>query len=143
MRSLLSCSLECKLIIHPGELDKTEHIWLGALSGKLKKQDMTELLVKICQLTGKRDRELADSLLEVSVGANRQIVEEMKGDANMCQALMEIMEPQLLLREKEGLHKGIQGTVEVLRELGHPDSGIKEIIIKKYGLSAIEAEEYF
>ncbi len=134
-------------IVVTGELDKTEHTWLGALSGKLKKQDMTELLEKICRLTKKVDRELADSVLEVSVGANRETVEEMKGDVNMCQALMEIMEPQLLLREKEGiekgLHKGIQGTVEVLRELGHSDAGIKEIIIKKYALSMEEAEGYF
>lgn len=39
----------------------------------------------------------------------------------MSQALMEIMEPQLLLREKEGIQKGIQkgiqGTVDVLRDL--------------------------
>lgn len=98
---------------------------------------------KIRKLTGKNDRELADSVLEVSIGANRQMVEELKGDAGMCQALMEIMEPQLLQREKEGLHKGIQGMVDVLRELGHSDSDIKEIIVKKYGLSVEDVEEYF
>ncbi len=55
-------------IVATGELDKAEHTWLGALSEKLKKQDMTELLKKIRQLTGKNDRELADSVLEVSIG---------------------------------------------------------------------------
>lgn len=138
-------------IIVTGELDKAEHIWLGALSEKLKKQDMTELLKKIRQLTGKSDRELADSVLEVSIGANRQIVEELKGDANMCQALMEIMEPQLLLRDEEkineglqkGLQKGIQGTIDALRKFGHGDLEIKETIIEEYGLSEGEAARYF
>ncbi len=138
-------------IVATGELDKAEHTWLGALSEKLKKQDMTELLKKIRQLTGKNDRELADSVLEVSIGANRQIVEELKGDASMCQALMEIMEPQLLLRDEEkineglqkGLQKGIQGTIDALRKFGHGDLEIKETIIEEYGLSEEEAARYF
>lgn len=137
-------------IVVTGELDKAEHTWLGALSGKLEMRDMTELLEKIRQLTGKGDRELADSVLEVSIGANRKIVEEWKGDVNMCQALMEIMEPQLLLREQEGiekgiekgLHKGIQGTIDALRKFGHGNLEIKETIMEEYGLSAEEAERY-
>lgn len=133
-------------IVVTGELDKAEHTWLGALSEKLEKQDMTELLKKIRELTGKIDRELADSVLEVCIGANRQVVEDLKGDVGMCQALMEIMEPQLLLRDeekiKEGLQKGIQGTIDVLRKFGHGDLEIKETIIEEYGLSEEEAEEY-
>lgn len=133
-------------IVVTGELDKAEHTWLGALSEKLEKQDMTELLKKIRELTGKNDRELADSVLEVCIGANRQVVEDLKGDVGMCQALMEIMEPQLLLRDeekiKEGLQKGIQGTIDVLRKFGHGDLEIKETIIEEYGLSEEEAEEY-
>lgn len=58
-------------IVATGELDKAEHAWLGALSEKLEKQDLAELLGKIRQLTGKNERELADSVLEVSLGANR------------------------------------------------------------------------
>ncbi len=138
-------------IVVTGELDKSEHVWLGALSEKLGKQDLRGLLEKIRQLSGKTDRELADSVLEVSIGANRHAVEELKGDEEMCQALMEIMEPQLLLRDEEkikeglqkGLQKGIQGAVEMLREFGYKDSEIKATIIKKYGLSIEEAERYF
>ena len=138
-------------IVVTDELDKAEHTWLGALSEKLEKQDMTELLKKIRKLTGKNDRELADSVLEVSIGANRQMVEELKGDASMCQALMEIMEPQLLLRDEEkikeglqkGLQKGIQGTIDVLRKFGHGDTEIRETIMEEYGLSAEETAEYF
>ena len=43
---------------------------------------------------------------------------------------------------KEGLKKGIQGTVEVLRDLGHEDVEIRQIIREKYDLSDEETAEY-
>ena len=62
---------------------------------------MAELLENIRMLKGKTDRELADSVLEVSIGANKEIVEDLIGDESMCQALMELLEPQIQKREKE------------------------------------------
>ena len=133
-------------IIVTKELEQETHIWLRALSDRVEKQDMTKLLESISKLTGKGDRELADSVLEVSVRANKQIIEELIGDDSMSQALLEIMEPQLLLREekglREGLKEGIQGTVDVLRDLKHDDIEIRTIIKKKYNLSDEETAEY-
>ncbi len=64
----------------------------------------------------------------------------------MCQALMEIIEPQLQLREIEwrekGRKEGIQGTVDTLRDFGHEDAQIKKAIMQKYSLSDKEAEAY-
>lgn len=133
-------------IIVTGELDSVSHIWLGALSEKMSKQDMLELFKSISKLSGKADREFADSVLEISIGANKQIMEELRGEENMCQALMEIMEPQLLLREEEGiragLKTGIRGAVDTLRDFGHGDFEIRTAIMEKYNLSEKEAEEY-
>ena len=133
-------------IVVTKELEWASHIWLGALSDRLEKQNVVELLENINQLSGKTDRELADSVLQVSVEANKQVVEELIGDGSMCEALMEIMEPQLLQREKEGLKEGltqgIQGAVELLRDLGQEDAKIKANIVKEYGISPEEAEEY-
>ena len=67
---------------------------------------MVRLIECVDNLTEKTEKEFADSVLEVSIGANKQVVEELMGDERMCQALMEIMEPQLLSREKEGMEKG-------------------------------------
>ena len=107
---------------------------------------MFELSKSISKLSGKADRELADSVLEISIGANKQIMEELRGEENMCQALMEIMEPQLLLREEEGiragLKTGIRGAVDTLRDFGHGDFEIRTAIMEKYNLSEKEAEEY-
>ncbi len=166
-------------IIVTRELDSDAHIWLKALSDRIEKRDMEELLERISRLTEQGDRELADSVLEVSAQVNRQVLEELRGDDSMSEALLEIfmpivepiiearmepiiearmepiiearmepiiearMEPIIKARVlKEGLKKGIQGTVEVLRDLGHEDIEIRQIIQKKYELSDEEAVEY-
>lgn len=52
------------------ELKPEPHIWLRALSGKLEKQDLQNLLEHMRQLTGKMDREYAEAVLEVAFRAN-------------------------------------------------------------------------
>ena len=157
-------------IIVTKELERDTHIWLKALSDRIEKRDMEELLKRISRLTEQGDRELADSVLEVSAQVNREVLEELKGDDNMSEALLEIfmpiveplieariepliearMEPLIETRveegkkqgKKEGKKEGIQGTVDVLRDLGHGDIEISEIIQKKYGLTDEELAEY-
>ena len=138
-------------IVVTGELDGVSHIWLSALSRRMEKQSMARLLERAGRLSGKADQEFADSVLEVSIEANKQVVKELMGDDNMCQALMEIMEPQLLLRDnevrKEGRIEGrkegkIEGTVETMRDFGRGDGEIKEMIMQKYSLTEKEAQMY-
>ena len=123
---------------------------------------MRELLEKIEKLDLKFDRELADSVLQMSVSANKQVVEELRGDENMCQALLEIMEPEInkikaevtkevtrevtkeVTREvtKEVTKEGINNTILALRECGQAEDTIKQIISKAYHISFQEAENY-
>lgn len=67
-------------IIVTKELDEESHRWLKSLWGKLKKHEMVALLRQIETLEQKFERELADAVLEVSIRANPQIVEELKGE---------------------------------------------------------------
>lgn len=145
-------------IIVTGELDLKEHVWLKALSDNVRKPQMRELLEKIEAFDSKLDRELADSLLEVTVRANWEIVQELRGDENMCQALLELMEPEINKIKKaveeeaqrtgmqkgiqEGMQKGIKGTVIALRDCGQEDSEIQKAIVRVYNLSAEEAAAY-
>ncbi len=149
-------------IIVTKELNPKEHVWLKALSGQMEKQQMRELLEKIEKLDLKFDRELADSVLQVSVSANKQVVEELRGDENMCQALLEIMEPEInkikaevtkevtrevtkeVTREvtKEVTSKGIRNIVTVLRDCGQGNAEIIRAIVKVYGISQDEAADY-
>ena len=140
------------------ELDRTSHTWLKALSVRLDKRDIQDLLEKIRQMTEKNDREIADSVLEVSIGANRHIVDELMGDDSMFETLMEIMEPKIteirkrdkeeylqvgrLEGKQEGIQEGIRGAIEMLRNLQYQDAEIRSEIIKQYGLTEDEADRY-
>ena len=112
-------------IIATGELEEESHTWLKALSKRLDRESLRNLLEKISQITEKNDREMANSILEVSVGANRQMIEGLRGDDDMFETLMEIMEPKINEIRKgdmekgiqKGRREGIQGAIEMLRNL--------------------------
>lgn len=129
-----------------GELDVEKHTWLRALSGKVEKETAGKVLKQVRLLEGKEERELADSVLKVMLEANRKKIEIWKGDGDMFETLMEIMEPQIQMREvkirMEERTEGIRGTVEALREFGHGDGEIKTVLMKKYGLTEEEAKGY-
>ena len=137
-------------IVVTKELDIDKHIWLVALLGKLTKQQVKKILDKASQLTGEREKRLADSVLQVCVAANRTIVEKLKEENRMCQALAEIMEPEIRQWKAESMAEGraearsedISIAVNMLRELGQTDEAIKTIIIKAYSLLVNEAEKY-
>ena len=64
----------------------------------------------------------------------------------MCQALLEIMEPEIMKIKEETRQRTRQETilraVEGFRDLGADEDRIKEILKKKYGFSDEEAEAY-
>ncbi|MCM1040075.1 MAG: hypothetical protein NC434_12205 [Ruminococcus sp.] len=123
-------------IVVTKELDRNAHRWIKALSIQLKKDDLSELLDNRQQMTKKLDREFADSVLEASIKANRQLVEELKeGDDGVISVLKEIMEPEIQASR-------IMGAVEGLRRLGHKDTEIETVIIESYGLTEDEASKY-
>lgn len=137
-------------IIVGRELRQNEHTWIKALSDRVQKQEMRELLERIHGLTQKFDRELAESVLEVSIGANWKIVEELRGDGSMCKALLELMEPEINKivemevqkeREKES-QKSIVNAVRSFRDLGADNKRIQEILVKNYELTPEEAAAY-
>ena len=137
-------------IIVTKELNPKEHVWLNALSDGMQKEQMRDLLETVEKLNLKYDRELADSVLQVSISANKQVVEELRGDENMCQALLEIMEPEInKIKEtveaeaiKKERQKGIKSAIVALRVCGQEDAAIKNAIMEAYDISASEAEEY-
>ena len=133
-------------IIVTKKLNPVEHMWLTALSAGLETQLIKKLLEKIESFDSKLDRELADSVLEVTVKANWQIVEELRGDEHMCQALLEIMEPEINKIKEEAANKerqkGIKNAIVALRVCGQEDAAIKNAIMEAYDISASEVEKY-
>lgn len=99
---------------------------------------MRRLLQDTSHLKEKLDKEFADSVLEVCLRANGQLIERLKGDDTMSEALLEIMEPIIIEREikakkeglEEGIEEGIKSSVFLLRSLGHNDDVIKTAIME-------------
>lgn len=126
-------------IIVSRELERKNHVWLRALSDKMGRQDMEELLKKIESMKQKFDRELAESVLEVSIRANRHVIDELRGDDRVCQALLEINK---IKAEAETKENDILCAVKCFRDLGVNISKMKELLVKNYSLSYDEAEKY-
>jgi len=131
-------------IIVTKELDGPSHMWLKSLSENLQKQEIKELLEHIEKLTQDFDKGLADAVLEVSVRANRQIAEELKGDESMCQALLEIMEPEINKIAEQAAKKAAAEAAEKAAE----KAAIKQAtetaakMLKSGKFSAEEIREY-
>lgn len=129
-------------IIVTKELEKETHIWLRALTDQMEEQEMRKLIEQIQRLKRKQEREFADSILEVSIKANKQVLDELRGDEEMCQALLEFMEPEIQKREKQAKEQGIRQLIETLQELGYEEETVKSIVRKNYSLSKEEIEKY-
>ena len=66
-----------------------------------------------------------------------QIIEAMKSK------IIESMEPKMEEIREAGLREGrIWGTVETLRNIQYSDADIKLTIMRQYGLTDTEADEY-
>lgn len=141
-------------IVVTKELNPQEHIWLTALSDGMQKQQLEDLLVKVESFDTKLDRELADAVLGVAIKANWKVAQELRGDGKMCEALMELMEPEInkikeSVREEttqqvtqQVTQQGIKNAIIALRVCGNGDIEIKNAIMKAYGVSDSEAESY-
>ena len=120
-------------IIVTKELEGDEHVWLKSLSEKLQKEDVKLLLKRVSGLTGEFDQEMADSVLKVSIDANKQLIREMMEDESMYESLMELMEPRLLLRDKTKMEEGMQQGMQQ----GQKITAIRMLKSGKYTLDEI------
>ncbi|MCI9080474.1 MAG: hypothetical protein HFH68_16465 [Lachnospiraceae bacterium] len=137
-------------VIVTDELSNDGHIWIKSLSHKMRMVDLKILISKIKKFDNEHERELANSVINVTLRANAALVEELRGDDDMNGLLLELAEPLIKEKEKEaeirgrqkGRQQGIIGTVDILHSLGHNDEEIKTGIMKSYNLSEEEAEKY-
>lgn len=141
-------------IIVGRELEQKGHTWIKALSDRVQEQEMRELLERVHGLKQKFDRELADSILEVSIGANWETVEGLRGDDIMCKALFEIMEPEINKIVEQEVQKKLQtevqkesvksilNAVKSFRDLGISNEQMREMLIKNFELTQEEAIQY-
>ena len=111
-------------IIVTQELEPGEHRSLKILSNHAKKEDVEEFLRKAEGMNTPRDRQNVEAVLQVSVRANDELYREIRRDANMCDALRELMKDDLedarKLGESEGKAMGeVVGEAKIILKMNH------------------------
>lgn len=105
------------------ELDPREHRSLRILSNHAQKEDVEEFLREVEKMNTPRDRQNVEVVLQVSVKANDALYREIRRDANMCDALRELMKhnglsPENIAsitgKELDEIHAILEGKVPTL-----------------------------
>ena len=86
---------------------KKEHISLRILSDKAEKEDVENFLQNAVKSNEQWEREYIDAVLQVSVSANRELYEQIREEAGMCQALRELMKDEFEDAEKRADRKSV------------------------------------
>lgn len=90
-------------VIASGELTADNQKWLTLLSSNLSRSDAERIIVQMAALVQKDEKEFGDSVLQVAMKENQKLFDDMKmEDSEMCDALRELMKPEL----DEALEKG-------------------------------------
>ncbi len=107
------CAFDVQIIV-VDELKETEHIWLKALNKRIKKSVAKELVKEYDKQSTKLDRELSESVLQVAVKENNKIFETIKEELTVCEALIELMQPEI---EEKVNEKVSQKMEEITQEV--------------------------
>ena len=98
------------------------------MSNHAKKEDIEEFLKNVEGMNTPRDRQNVEAVLQVSVKANDELYREIRRDANMCDALRELMKDDLedarKLGESEGEVRGeargkVMGEAKIILKMNH------------------------
>ena len=83
-------------VITTKRLTAEAHSALRVLTTNIKREDVKAFLEETRKMENQGDKARVDAVLQVSVSANKELYEEIyKEEPKMCQALMEIMEPDI------------------------------------------------
>lgn len=82
-------------IIVAKELSEDQHIWLSSLTYDISKSKAEKLLNTAADLYRKDDKEFAESVLQVAMSKNKEIFDIVKEESKMCEALRELMKPEI------------------------------------------------
>ena len=141
-------------LVVTSQLRPDQHTILRILSYHADQKDVEKFIRDARYYQDSGDLARADSILQVSASANKALYEAIyqRGDASMCEVLMEIMKKDIDKKVAEGVMKGeakgrmegrIKESVVIYRdEMNLDNSSIISKIRNKFGLSQEAAEQY-
>ena len=99
-------------IIVTKELDFHNHIWLKSLSSRMSQKEAVELLEVTKRMEEPDEKKHADSVWEVVVTQNKEIIQKLMEDEDMCKALAEMMKPEIDAAFNNGFDNGFGNGAE-------------------------------
>ncbi len=108
-------------IIVSSRLNKEAHLWLNSLSRKLGIEQAKKLLTTTNRLWDARDRGFADTIWEMVAGVNEELIDKMREDDIMCQALMRIMKPEFDAALEVAVEAAVEEAVSKVKESAFND----------------------
>lgn len=138
---IIGTGITMQLLCIP-QLSKKENFWLHYLTNHLSDIQQAEELIR--KYSENKANHLYKSVMDIIVRANRSKFEEAK---EMCEALEELMEDEMLEREKRGLELGLEqgfrAFVQDNIEENIPKERILQKLMKRFGLTEEKAMEYY
>lgn len=102
-------------VVVTSQLERKAHCSLRVLTTQVEMQDAELFLEQIHYLESKNERSNIDSVLQVSVNANKQVYSLLRRKNEMCEALRELMKDEI---EKELENKLEQGKkLQLIRQV--------------------------
>jgi len=100
-------------VIVSSELSEKEHKWISSLNTDISYDLYISLYNEKNNKLNNEEKEMADNVMQVVTTANADIIEKWKESKNMCQALKDIMKPELEEALEEAMRRGkIEGEME-------------------------------
>ena len=113
------------------------HIWLNALSNKMKVAQVASFLKTSQELVNLDDKNYADSIWDLVVSVNQQVIKKLRKDENMCKGLAELMKPELDEAFDNGFNNGSMCSFKNMikeglsRELAQKYVGLSDELVGK------------
>lgn len=140
-------------VVVTSQLERKAHCSLRVLTTQVEMQDAELFLEQIHYLESKNERSNIDSVLQVSVNANKQVYSLLRRQNEMCEALRELMKDEIEKELENKLEQGekLQLIRQVIKKLQKGNS-VEEIadmleeepenIRKIYEIAATMAPDY-
>ncbi|MBR5566448.1 MAG: hypothetical protein IKW08_09885 [Roseburia sp.] len=128
-------------IIVTRELREENHIWLNALSDKMKKNQVLTFLKTAQGLNKLDEQNYADSLWDIVATVNQEVIRKIREDEKVCKGLAEIMKPELEEAFNNGFDNGFNnGSISsfknmirkgMTKELAQECAGLSDELVEK------------
>ena len=114
-------------IVVSKELDDEAFAALKVMAKQTDTTDIVEFIGQARELTEPRLRRAADNIFQISASINKKLFNELRKEDTMCQALREIMAPEIEESYNEGRTEGRVALIKDMLRLGSTPQDISKL----------------